>query len=215
MSLKLWAHYVLPKKIITILAGILADVTWAPIKNTLIDWFIQSYRVDMTVAREPNYQKYASFNDFFIRLLKPESRLLSSDPIVSPVDGCISQLGDIHKSELLQAKGKYYTVEKLLGSDELADAPRLDYSLFSHFMTIYLSPKDYHRVHAPQDITLTSVTYIPGRLFSVQPLTTFAVPELFARNERFIMHFESDMGAYVIGYGGCNCGRQNWHKFHG
>lgn len=191
--LKTWAHYVLPKKALTFLAGMLANVNYPLVKNWLIRRFIQIYKVDMNEAISSDVNDYASFNDFFIRHLKADVRPFSDAPIISPVDGSISELGLIHSGSILQAKGKRYTVEALLDSKELAA-----HFHQGSFITLYLSPKDYHRVHMPIEGTLLDTCYIPGKLFSVQPVTVRTIPELFARNERLIACFETPLGLMAM-----------------
>lgn len=187
-------QYLLPQKHLTTFAGLVAGVTNPAIKNYIIQRFIAQYQVNMTEALQEDPKAYNSFNDFFIRQLKPGCRPLAEADIVSPVDGCISELGAIEKGQLLQAKGRYYTVQELLGcSSEQA-------ALFEQgkFATIYLSPKDYHRVHMPIEGTLLSMNYIPGALFSVQPRTARVVPNLFARNERLAVFFDTKVGPMAM-----------------
>lgn len=178
--LKTLPQYLIPKHGITALAGYFADVKNPRLKNFLIRNFIRKFDVDMSEALIEDPKSYDCFNDFFIRHLKPESRPLSQSDVICPVDGCISEIGKIERGQLLQAKGKYYSVQELLACDgQLAEQ-----FVQGQFATLYLSPKDYHRVHMPIDAELVSMTYIPGALFSVQPATTRVVPKLFARNER-------------------------------
>lgn len=178
--LKTLPQYLIPKHGITALAGYFADVKNHRLKNFLIRNFIRKFDVDMSEALIEDPKSYDCFNDFFIRHLKPECRPLSQSDVICPVDGCISEIGKIERGQLLQAKGKYYSVQELLACDgQLAEQ-----FVQGQFATLYLSPKDYHRVHMPIDAELVSMTYIPGALFSVQPATTRVVPKLFARNER-------------------------------
>lgn len=137
---------------------------------------------------------YACFNDFFIRHLKPDARSITNADITSPVDGCISEIGTIEKGQLFQAKGRYYSVQELLDCD-LITANKFDEGQFA---TLYLSPKDYHRVHMPMDAKLVAMRYVPGRLFSVQPATAQVIPKLFARNERLVVYFDTDIGPMVM-----------------
>lgn len=148
----------------------------------------------MHEALEENPENYLCFNDFFIRKLKPHCRPLAQADIISPVDGCISEIGDIHAGQLLQAKGRYYSISDLLASNETTC------SKFNNgrFATLYLSPKDYHRVHMPVTGTLTHMIHVPGKLFSVQPLTTRVIPHLFSRNERLICFFNTEVGVMVM-----------------
>lgn len=168
--------------------------TW--VKNTFIKWFVKRYQVDMTIAAEENPLAYASFNDFFTRALKPNARPIPREPaaIVCPADGAISQLGKIVNGSIFQAKGQDFTTEELLGGDtELAQA-----FADGDFATIYLSPKDYHRVHMPYGGKLIKMISIPGELFSVNTVTANNVPRLFARNERVVGVFDTDLGPMAI-----------------
>lgn len=191
--LKTAYQYIIPKRGLTVLAGLFADVTDSRIKNALITRFIKAYQVNMQEALVEDPKAYASFNDFFIRLLKPGCRPMA-DGLISPVDGCVSEIGRIHTGQLVQAKGRQYTVQELLACDNGTAAQ------FSkgQFATLYLSPKDYHRVHMPMDATLQSMRYIPGALFSVQPTTAQVVPKLFARNERLAVFFNTELGPMAM-----------------
>ena len=187
-------QYLIPKKALTSFAGCLADVKNIPIKNYLIQNFVHKYQVNMQEALIEDPKAYACFNDFFIRRLKPESRPLAKADIVSPVDGCVSELGPIKDGQLLQAKGRTYSVAELLA----CDAQSAQQFVHGQFATLYLSPKDYHRVHMPLDARLISMNYVPGALFSVQPMTARVVPKLFARNERLAIFFETKIGPMVM-----------------
>ena len=192
--LKTVPQYLFPKKGLTAFAGCLADVKISRVKDHLIGRFIKKYQVNMNEALVEDPRAYACFNDFFIRHLKPECRPLAAADIISPVDGAVSELGSIEAGQLIQAKGKNYTVAELLDCDgETAQK-------FTHgqFATLYLSPKDYHRVHMPMPARLLSMNYIPGALFSVQPTTARVVPKLFARNERLAVFFETEIGPMVM-----------------
>ncbi|AAU29019.1 TPA: archaetidylserine decarboxylase [Legionella pneumophila] len=192
--LKTLPQYLIPKHGITALAGYFADVKNPRLKNFLIQNFIRKFDVDMSEALIEDPKSYDCFNDFFIRHLKPECRPLSQSDVICPVDGCISEIGKIERGQLLQAKGKYYSVQELLACDgQLAEQ-----FVQGQFATLYLSPKDYHRVHMPIDAELVSMTYIPGALFSVQPATTRVVPKLFARNERLAIFFKTKIGPMVM-----------------
>lgn len=192
--LKTVPQYLIPKQGLTVLAGCLADVKNTKVKNYLIQRFIQKYQVNMSEALIEDPTAYSSFNDFFIRHLKPGVRPLAHADVVSPVDGCVSEIGIIENGQLVQAKGRYYTVEEFL-----ACAPAIaDQFTHGQFATLYLSPKDYHRVHMPLDAKLMSMTYIPGTLFSVQPTTARVVPKLFARNERLVVFFETAVGPMAM-----------------
>ncbi|HHT9952313.1 TPA: archaetidylserine decarboxylase [Legionella pneumophila] len=192
--LKTLPQYLIPKHGITALAGYFADVKNPRLKNFLIRNFIRKFDVDMSEALIEDPKSYDCFNDFFIRHLKPECRPLSQSDVICPVDGCISEIGKIERGQLLQAKGKYYSVQELLACDgQLAEQ-----FVQGQFATLYLSPKDYHRVHMPIDAELVSMTYIPGALFSVQPATTRVIPKLFARNERLAIFFKTKIGPMVM-----------------
>jgi phosphatidylserine decarboxylase len=187
-------QYVLPKRAITALAGFIASRRWGRLTTALIRWFVEKYGVDMSEAANPDIAGYATFNDFFTRALKPGARPLASAPWICPVDGSISQFGATDRDQILQAKGHHYAIAALLGGDDqLAEQ-------FEHgsFATLYLSPKDYHRIHMPCDGRLLRMTYVPGTLFSVNPVTARAVPDLFARNERVVCLFETPRGPLVL-----------------
>jgi phosphatidylserine decarboxylase len=162
------------------------------LKDPLVRWFIRRYGVDMGEAAEPRPEAYASFNAFFTRALRPDARPLDADPgaLLSPADSTVSALGRITRGRIIQAKGHDYSVETLLGGDERRAAPFRD----GHFITLYLSPRDYHRVHMPAAGLLRETVYIPGRLFSVAPHTVRTIPNLFARNERMACLFDTDRG---------------------
>lgn len=192
--LKTFPQYIMPKQGLTAFAGCLANVKNITVKNYIIQRFINKYQVNMSEALIEDPTAYACFNDFFIRHLKPECRPLAKAGIVSPVDGCVSELGTINQGQLIQAKGRDYSVQDLLACNEEI-ANQFQHGLFA---TIYLSPKDYHRVHMPIDAELDSMTYIPGALFSVQPTTARVVPKLFARNERLAVFFTTSVGPMVM-----------------
>jgi len=165
-------------------------------KNLLIDTIIRHFKVDMHDALEPDPHAYASFNDFFTRALRDEARPLPADDrlVVSPADSRISQLGVIQQGRIFQAKGRHFDVLELLGGDEDSARAFTD----GRFTTLYLSPRDYHRIHMPLDGTLTRTIYVPGRLFSVAPHTVRTVPRLFARNERLACLFETPAGPLAL-----------------
>ncbi|WP_133129891.1 archaetidylserine decarboxylase [Legionella yabuuchiae] len=192
--LKTFPQYVIPKRSLTTLAGLLANLRSPSIKNRLIKAFIRQYRIDMSEAVEENPERYPTFNDFFIRHLKPDLRPISDATVVSPVDGYVSEIGKIKAGQLVQAKGRNYSIHKLLASDQSIS------QLFSEgkFATLYLSPKDYHRVHMPMKATLKEMTYVPGKLFSVQPSTTRVIRNLFAQNERLVVLFDTDLGPMAM-----------------
>ncbi|MEZ5704400.1 MAG: archaetidylserine decarboxylase [Burkholderiaceae bacterium] len=183
-------QYVLPKQALTVFAGWVARAHGGRLTQALIRWFIRRYGVNMAEAASDNPKHFATFNEFFTRALKPGARPLADADFVCPVDGAISQLGHIRKDQIFQAKGHKYSTRALLGGDaELA-------SQFheGEFATIYLSPKDYHRIHMPSAARLRRMVYVPGDLFSVNPATAQGVPGLFARNERVVCVFDIPHG---------------------
>ena len=170
--------------------------SWRPWKNTLIRLFIHIYNVDLTLAEKSSAHEFETFNDFFTRSLKPAVRPITPvrDGLVSPVDASISALGTIDDNRIFQAKGKNYSLEDLLdGADDFTGRYRN-----GNFITLYLSPRDYHRIHIPADGELVSMSYIPGRLFSVNPATTDRINNLFARNERVVTTFSSATGMFSV-----------------
>lgn len=187
-------QYIIPTRALNAYAKFMASIKIPVIKNRLIRNFIKDYNVNMSEAQDESIESYACFNDFFIRRLKPECRPISEANIVSPVDGVISEIGSITAGKLLQAKGREYTVSELLACEESLS------SQFNNgrFATIYLSPKDYHRVHMPIEATLKEMIYVPGKLFSVQPSTARVVPRLFARNERLVVFFDTPVGLMAM-----------------
>ena len=164
------------------------------LKNSFTSWFVATYKVNLSEAERENVKDYEHFNDFFTRSLKKTSRPISSLPVISPVDGVVSQAGKINKSEIVQAKGKKYSVSALL------DDKSIDTAYFNSFTTIYLSPKDYHRIHMPCDGDLVSMKYIPGDLFSVNQRTVNGIDQVFARNERLVCFFNTEFGemAFIL-----------------
>ncbi|WP_273204884.1 archaetidylserine decarboxylase [Marinobacter subterrani] len=191
------SQYVTPQLAVSRLAGRLADNDRSPaLKNRVIKWFIGRYGVDMSEAAESDPEAYPSFNAFFTRALKPGLRPLAEGEktLVSPVDGAISQLGQVTGDRVFQAKGQSFSLSELLGGDELTTES------FSggEFATIYLSPKDYHRIHMPVAGTLRQMIHIPGKLFSVNPVTAENVPNLFARNERVACIFDTAAGPMAM-----------------
>ena len=187
-------QYALPKRAMTALAGRIASTPRGKATTRLIRWFIARYQVDMSEAVNPDPASYATFNEFFTRPLRPGVRPLAQAALICPVDGAISQFGHIDRDQILQAKGHHYTTTALVGGDA-ALAARFEGGLFA---TLYLSPRDYHRVHMPCDGTLARMIYVPGDLFSVNPVTARGVPGLFARNERVVCVFESERGPFVL-----------------
>ena len=188
------SQYFLPKQALTALAGVVARWRGGAATTSLIAWFVQRYRVNMEEAANPDLASYATFNDFFTRELKPGARPLAAADLICPVDGAISQFGPIDGQQIFQAKGHQYSSTALVGGDA-ALARQFDHG---HFATLYLSPRDYHRIHMPCDGRLTRMIYVPGDLFSVNPTTARGVPGLFARNERVVCVFEGVGGPFVL-----------------
>ena len=187
-------QYLLPKRAITEFGRHIASMRGGAITTRIIRWFIGKYGVNMAEAANPDIRSYASFNDFFTRALQPGARPLAAADLICPVDGAISQFGAIKGDQIFQAKGHHYSTTALVGGDrELA--ARFDGGSFA---TIYLSPKDYHRIHMPADGRLRRMIYVPGELFSVNPATARGVPGLFARNERVVCVFESARAPFVL-----------------
>ncbi len=183
-------QYLLPKQALTVLAGKFANARAGGLTTGVIRWFVGRYGVNMGEAANPDIASYASFNEFFTRPLKSGARPLAQADFICPVDGAISQFGAIERDQIFQAKGHSYSTTALVGGDgELAKQ-------FENgsFATLYLSPKDYHRIHMPCDGRLLRMVHVPGDLFSVNPVTARGVPGLFARNERVVCVFESAHG---------------------
>ncbi len=188
-------QYALPKQAITALAGKLANLKAGKLTTAVIGWFVKRYNVNMAEAAEPNISTYRTFNDFFTRPLKADARPIAPADFICPVDGAISQLGNIQANQIFQAKGHTYSTTALVGGDKNL-AKNFENG---HFACLYLSPKDYHRIHMPCDGTLKNMTYVPGALFSVNPTTAQGVPDLFARNERVVCEFSSaEHGSFII-----------------
>ncbi len=197
-------QYLLPKQALTRLAGVLANKQCGALSTKVIAWFVKRYNVNMTEAADPDIASYTSFNEFFTRPLKDSARPIAKADFICPVDGAISQFGNIEIHQIFQAKGhNYSTLALVAGQQPLAAKFEM-----GHFACLYLSPKDYHRIHMPCDGTLKSMTYVPGDLFSVNPTTAAHVPNLFARNERVVCEFSSDkhgtflmvlVGATIVG----------------
>jgi len=188
-------QYLLPHRALSRVVYWATRWTWTPWKNFLITTVMKNYAVDMSEAAQPNPRVYASFNAFFTRALKPGARTAPADPraVACPADGKISQAGAIHEGRVFQAKGFDFTVSELIG-DEIEAQKYTN----GQFATVYLSPRDYHRVHMPLAGTLRETVHIPGRLFSVAPFTVDAVPRLFARNERLVCHFDGEHGPFAV-----------------
>jgi phosphatidylserine decarboxylase len=191
----LLVQYILPHRALSRIVYWATRWTWRPWKDFLISTIIKKYNVDMSQALESDPRAYRSFNAFFTRALTAAARTAPTDPraIACPADGTISQLGELKDGRIFQAKDFDFSAAELLG-DELAALPYTT----GHFITVYLSPRDYHRVHMPLAGTLRETVHIPGRLFSVAPFTVESVPRLFARNERLVCHFDGDHGPFAV-----------------
>ena len=199
-------QYLLPKQALTRFAGLVASARGGTATTALIRWFVGRYGVNMAEAADADIERYASFNEFFTRALKPGARPLAPAEWVCPVDGAISQFGAIDGERIFQAKGHDYSATALLGGDAALAA----HFHGGQFATLYLSPKDYHRIHMPRGGRLLRMVHVPGALFSVNPTTARGVPGLFARNERVVCVFDGDaampgpwvlvlVGATVVG----------------
>jgi len=187
-------QYLFPKQALTSFAGFVASRERGWVTTEIIRRFVAKYQVNMDEALNSDIASYPTFNDFFTRALKPGARPLANADLVSPVDGAISQFGVIEKDQIFQAKGHRYSTTALVGGDAALAAHYED----GHFATLYLSPRDYHRIHMPCDGRLVRMVYVPGDLFSVNPVTARGVPGLFARNERVVCVFESARGPFVL-----------------
>jgi len=189
-------QHLVPQHLLSRLVGKIADCQTPWVKNTFIKWFAKKYQINMAEAREEIPTNYPSFNAFFTRELKEGARTIDKEAahIVSPADGAISQLGKIEHGRIFQAKGRGYGLSTLLGGDQERAQDFID----GQFATIYLSPRDYHRVHMPVAGTLTHTTYVPGDLFSVNQTTAEGVDQLFARNERLVAYFDTEYGPMAM-----------------
>nr|WP_314401224.1 archaetidylserine decarboxylase [uncultured Aggregatibacter sp.] len=188
-------QYIMPQLYLTQLAGWFAQQKWGAVTHFVIKAFAKKYNVDMSEAKKENFSDYESFNQFFIRELKDDARKINENPtsLCLPADGRVSQIGHIDDDRLLQAKGHFFSLSDLLaGDEELVNTFKN-----GEFATIYLSPRDYHRVHMPCNATLRKMIYVPGDLFSVNPFLAEHVPNLFARNERVICVFDTAFGPMV------------------
>ena len=192
--LKVLPQYLLPQQALTSFAGFVASRQAGSATTGLIRWFVGKYGVDMTEAADPDIASYASFNAFFTRALRSDARPLARADLICPVDGAISQFGPIERDQIFQAKGHRYSTTALVGGDASLAARFQDGS----FATLYLSPKDYHRIHMPCAGRLLRMIHVPGALFSVNPTTARGVPGLFARNERVVCVFEGAHGLFVL-----------------
>ena len=187
-------QYLIPKQALTAFAGWVAGHERGWVTTEIIRRFVRKYSVNMDEAFDSDISAYASFNDFFTRALKPGARPLASADLICPVDGAISQFGPISGDQIFQAKGHRFSTTGLVGGDAALAAQFNEGS----FATLYLSPKDYHRIHMPCTGRLTQMIYVPGDLFSVNPTTARGVPGLFARNERVVCVFASSRGPFVL-----------------
>jgi phosphatidylserine decarboxylase len=187
-------QYLIPKQALTVLAGKLASAEAGNLTTSVIRWFVGRYGVDMAEAANPDIASYKSFNEFFTRPLKAGARPQAEADFRCPVDGAISQFGAIERDQIFQAKGHRYSTTALVGGDRKL-AEQFENGSFA---TLYLSPRDYHRIHMPCDGKLTRMIYVPGALFSVNPTTARGVPGLFARNERVVCVFDSAFGPFVL-----------------
>ncbi|MEI7843046.1 MAG: archaetidylserine decarboxylase [Gallionellaceae bacterium] len=187
-------QYLIPKQLLTNLAGMFARAELGELTTAAIRRFVARYQVNMQEAANPDISSYASFNEFFTRPLREGARPLQDADYICPVDGAISQFGAIERDSIFQAKGHSYTTTALVGGDA-ALAEQFENGSFA---TLYLSPKDYHRIHMPCTGRLRRMIYIPGALFSVNPTTARGVPGLFARNERVVCVFDGEHGQFVL-----------------
>ena len=193
--LKVLPQYLMPKQVMTRLAGRYASKPLGGVTTATIKRFVARYRVNMAEAAEPDITAYKTFNDFFTRALKPGVRPLADAPLVCPVDGAISQVGRVQGDQVYQAKGQTFTTRALVGGDAALAAQFQD----GLFANLYLSPKDYHRIHMPANGRLLRMIHVPGALFSVNPTTARGVPGLFARNERVVCVFDDpQIGQWVL-----------------
>jgi len=187
-------QYLLPKQMLTVLAGRFAGWQGGALTTAVMRWFVRRYQVNMAEAANPDVASYATFNEFFTRALRSGVRPLDRAALICPVDGAISQFGRLDGRQIFQAKGHFYSSTALLGGDAALAAQFDD----GHFATLYLSPRDYHRIHMPCDGVLRRMIYVPGALFSVNPATARGVPGLFARNERVVCVFDGAAGPWVL-----------------
>ena len=187
-------QYLFPKGALTNFAGWVAGAKGGSKTTRLIRWFVGRYNVNMDEALDPDIANYKTFNEFFTRALRPDARPLADAAFICPVDGRISQFGPIEDDQIFQAKGHQFSTTALVGGDAALAAK------FQHgsFANLYLSPRDYHRIHMPVDGKLTRMIYVPGELFSVNPTTARGIPGLFARNERVVCVFDTAHGPFVM-----------------
>ena len=185
-------QYLLPQHLLSKLMFRFARIENRWLKNNFTRWFVKQYKVNLSEAEIENVEDYKHFNDFFTRPLKHNSRPLSESIIVSPVDGVVSQAGIINDSQIVQAKGRKFSVSSLIAGESTSDFHN------GNFATIYLSPKDYHRIHMPCSGTLISMKYVPGDLFSVNQTTVENIDRVFARNERLVCFFQTEFGVMIF-----------------
>ena len=190
----IFLQYLIPQHLLSKCMHRFARIEIVWLKNTFLRWFVKKYGVNLAEAERERIEEYSHINDFFTRSLKSSARVVEDADIISPVDGVVSQAGEVHAGKILQAKGHHYSVQQLL-----ADEPSTQFE-GGQFATIYLSPKDYHRIHMPFSGKLKSMRYIPGDLFSVNQKTAENVDSLFARNERLVCYFETTFGdvAFIL-----------------
>lgn len=193
-ALAVLPQFFLPKRALTVFGGWVAGARGGRWTTALIRWFVKRYQVNMDEALDPDIANYPTFNDFFTRALKDGARPLAQTDWICPVDGAISQFGKVEADQIFQAKGHSYSTTALVGGDAALAAVFENGS----FATLYLSPRDYHRIHMPCDGALRHMIYVPGDLFSVNPTTARGVPGLFARNERVVCVFDSARGQFVL-----------------
>lgn len=195
MTLKVLLQYMLPHRLLSRVVYHATRWTWRPWKNFLIDRVVRRYRVDMAEAEQSDPFAFRHFNAFFTRALRPDARPVAAgaDTVVCPADGRVSQAGEIRDGRIFQAKGQDFSVAELLADEQAATRYRN-----GRFVTVYLSPRDYHRVHMPLAGTLDETVHVPGRIFSVAPFAVQAIPRLFARNERLACHFHGEHGPFAV-----------------
>lgn len=191
-------QYILPHRLLSRLVFRIMRIRTKWIKNLIINKIVKAYNINLQEAESPNPDDYIHFNAFFTRALRQDARNIDNEvtSLISPVDGAISQCGKIEEGRIFQAKGHSFSVSELLSCDSEIN----DYYKNGSFTTIYLSPRDYHRIHSPIDCTVSGTTHIPGRLFSVAKWTAENIPRLFARNERLVCYLETEYGkiAFVL-----------------
>jgi len=194
-AIKTYCQYFLPHHLLSRLTGFTSNCKIPWFKHFAITWFINRYGVDLSCAKNPDPKSYSCFNDFFTRALKPDARPIVSenDALASPVDGFVSQIGDIQADQIFQAKGHSYSLTDLLGDD--SHAASFDDGKFA---TLYLAPKNYHRIHIPFAGKLKKMIYVPGRLFSVSPHAVNTIENVFARNERVVCLFDTEIGPMAM-----------------